>query len=237
MTQEQPLPPRAVCIGHSHSACVAEAVRVAAAPVDVLNFWDLPGAIEDDGDGVTLAPHVLARLRAPVFSLVGGAVHHDVGLLMHRQPYDFIDPAEPDAPCVPDPTYVPYDAVMAGLRRRTQPYLRIMDAVRAAVDGPMFHMQSPPIFAHEAPQEHDPGWVAYHGAGRRIAPAPFRRKLWRMHSAIVEAHCAAAGIAWVACPKAACDEAGYLRQGLNGKPAHANAQYGALVLQQIITLY
>ncbi len=226
----------AFCIGHSHSACLAEAARSAGAPLDVLNFWDWPGAILDNSGTVQFAPFVLERMRAPVFSLIGGAVHYDVGLILHDVPFDFIDTAEPDSPLIPQASLIPYSAVRRALLRRTEPYLRIMDAVREAVNGPVFHMQSPPIFEAEAVQEHDPGWVAFYGKGHRIAPAPFRRKLWRMHSAIVAHHCAESGIVFVPCPPEAFDEAGYLRPGLNGRPAHANAAYGALVLDQILAL-
>jgi hypothetical protein len=226
----------AVCIGHSHSACVAEAALAAGAPLDVLNFWNLPGAVVTNAGEVNLAPFVAERLRAPVFSLVGGAVHYDVGLILHPLPFDFIDPAEPDIPLVPQAAVIPYSAVRHAIARRTEPYLRIMDAVRASVHGAVFHLQSPPVFVAESVQEDDPGWVAFYGKGHCIAPAPFRKKLWRMHSALVAEHCAATGITFVPCPPEAMDAEGYLRPGLNGRPAHANAAYGKLVLDQILRL-
>jgi hypothetical protein len=226
----------AVCIGHSHSATIAEAAAASGTDLEVLNFWNLPGAIVTDDGPVHFAPHVRARLRAPAFSLIGGAVHYDIGLLLHRTPFDFIDPAAPDDPLVPGATLIPYGAIRAAMEVRTRPFLDIMDLVRQAVDGPVFHMQSPPVYADEQVHENDPGWVAYHGNGRAVAPAPFRRKLWRMHSAIVAAHCAAGGITFVPCPAASMDPAGYLRAGLNGRPAHANAAYGALVIDQMYQL-
>jgi hypothetical protein len=225
-----------VCIGHSHSANLEEAVRAEGAPVEVLNFWSHPGAFIVDEDGTRLAPHIAARLAPPVFSLVGGAVHYDIGLVLPPEPFDFIDPERPTAPLLPGATLLPYGAMRRAMEARTAPYLRIMDAVRAAVTGDVYHLQSPPVYEAEEVQEDDPGWVMFYGRGRRMAPAYFRQKLWRLHSAIVASHCAATGITFIPCPPDSLDEAGYLRPGLNGKPAHANMAYGALVLAQITGL-
>jgi hypothetical protein len=225
--------PRAVCIGHSHAANLEDAVRAQGAPVEVLNFWNHPGAVITDDSGTRLAPHIAARLAPPVFSLVGGAVHYDIGLVLPPDPFDFIDPHAPDGPLLPGATLLPYGAMRRAMATRTAPYLRIMDAVRDVVTGPVYHLQSPPIFEAEAVQEDDPGWVMFYGRGRRMAPAHFRQKLWRLHSAIVADHCAATGITFIPCPPESMTGSGFLRPGLNGKPAHANAAYGALVLAQV----
>ncbi len=223
----------AVCIGHSHSACVAEAANAAGETLEVLNFWNLPGALIADQGPLHFSPGLRARLHAPIFSMIGGAVHYDIGLLLHRPPFDFIDPAAEHEPLQPGATLIPYGAVRRIMEARSRPYLAIMDLVRQAVDGPMFQMQSPPVYAGEQVHEDDPGWVTFHGRGHTVAPAPFRRRLWRMQSDIIAGHCAATGIVFVPCPPAAMDADFYLRPGLNGRPAHANAAYGALVLDQI----
>jgi len=237
-TRKPPPAIAAICIGHSHAANLQDAAQEDGVAIEVLNFWGLPGAVIDDADGVRLAPYVAARLSAPgvgtpVFSLVGGAVHYDIGLLVPEPAFDVIDPARPDAPLLEGATIIPHGALRHAVARRTAPYLRIMDAVRAAATGPVFHLQSPPVYEDEAVQEHDYGWVAFYGTGRRIAPAWFRQRLWRMHSDVVAAHCAANGITFVPCPPAAMTPEGYLRPGLNGRPAHANAAYGRLLLEQI----
>ena len=226
----------AVCIGHSHAACVAAAAAERGVQLLVLNFWQMPGAVIGEGSHARFAPFVIEQLHAPVFSMIGGAVHHDIGLLLPLRPFDFIDPAEPHLPRMQDATLIPYHAVLKNMRVRATPFLRLMDCVRAAVHGPMYHMQSPAIFAGEAPEEDKPDWVAYYGPGRRVSPAPFRRKLWRMHSMVVREHCAASDIHFVPCPAESLDIDGYLRSGLNGRPAHANEAYGAMVLNQILKL-
>lgn len=233
---------RATAIGHSHSANLADAVRAAGAPVDVLNFWTLPGAVTQHAGHAELSAGVIARLvppgpALPVFSLIGGAVHHDVGLIEHPEKFDFVDPDFPDEPLSPGARIIPLRAVEAALHARALPYLRIMDAVRRAAPGPVYHLQSPPIFADETLQGADLDyWTALYGYAPRVAPAPARRRLWRLHSAIVRRHCAAQGIIWVPCPPAAFDAAGYLRAGLNAHAAHANAAYGALLLRQVLDL-
>ena len=232
----------AICIGHSHSGNLAEAAQAEGVGLEILNFWALPGAVVTQTEGVSLTPSLVERLggpqsQMPVFSLIGGAVHHDIGLVLHPEPYDFVDPADRAAPLVPGATMIPFHAIVAALRARVAPYLALMDAVRRACGGPMFHMQSPPIFAGEQLVGQDEAyWLAYHGQRLPIAPAFFRKKLWRLHSAIVAGHCGQAGIIFVPCPAQAIDAAGYLRAGLNAHAAHANAAYGALVLRQIEAL-
>ncbi len=227
---------QATCIGHSHAACLAEAVSAAGAPVEVLNFWGLPGAVITEGDAVSLAPYVAGRLHAPVFSLVGGAVHYDVGLIEHTRPFDFIEPGAAQERARPGAELIPFAAVRRAMMQRTSPYLRIMDAVRRIVAGAMFHFQSPPVFEAETVHEEDPGWVAFYGMGRKVTPGAFRQKLWRLHSALVAEHCAANNIVFVPCPPQAFDANGYLRPEYVGKPAHTNAAYGHLVLNQLLTL-
>jgi hypothetical protein len=229
----------AICIGHSHSSNVAEAAAAAGIAIDVLNFWVLNSEVIQTPQGTDFGPALRARLAPtgpalPVFSLIGGAVHHDIGLVQHPTPYDFVDPADAAAPLVPGATLVPYDAVVTALQTRMAPYLAMMDTVRRLCAGAVYHLQSPPVFADEVLNGIDAAyWAAYHGQPLPISPAYFRKKLWRLHSAIVARHSDATGITFVPCPPESMDAAGYLRPGLNAHAAHANAAYGALLLRQI----
>ncbi len=222
-----------VCIGHSHSENVAAAAVAAGFPLETINFWQVKNALTDTGTTVALAPEILSRLTAPVFSLIGGAVHHDIGLLVHPRPYDFVWPGRPELPLDQGAEIVPYDMIHAALRAGAQPYLRIMAAVRAAIQGPMFHMESPPIYAEESVPVGDLGWIAFFGNDRQIAPAWLRYKLWRVHSEIIRTYCDEMGIVFVAHPPAAIDSRGFLSTEFHGTPAHANRNYGALVLRQM----
>jgi cephalosporin hydroxylase/GT2 family glycosyltransferase len=224
---------RLVCIGHSHTETVSAAAKSQGVPLEVLNFWHLPNPFVGTAGALRLVPAIAERLVAPVFSLIGGAVHQDVGLVLHPRPFDFVWPGDPDLPLAAGAEIVPFDAVHAALFERTQHYRDIMDAVRAATDGPVFHLESPPTYeAEELPQD-DPGFFHMFGQDAQFSPAWFRFKLWRAHSAIIADHCAESGITFLPHPPEAVDARGFLRAAFHGTPAHANAAYGALLLRQM----
>ncbi len=222
-----------VCIGHSHTEHLAAAAASAGIRLEIFNFWHLPGAVTVEAGQTRLSSELRSRLKAPVFSLIGGAVHQDVGLIQHARPFDLVLPDRPDLPLAPGAEVIPHGAVHAAMLARTRPYLDIMSAVRDAVDGAMFHMESPPTYADEQVPADDPGFHLFFGEGVSFSPAWLRYKLWRLHSAIVSAHCRAAGIVFVPHPAESVSEAGFLREQFHGTPAHANAAYGELVLAQL----
>ena len=224
---------RLVIIGHSHTEPVAAAAAAAGVPLDMLNFWHLPEPfIEADGR-LVLKPPLRARLLAPVFSLVGGNVHQDVGLVVHPRRFDFVWPAQPELALEDDAEIIPFDAVHAALSERAGHFLDIMSAVRDATTGPVFHMESPPTYGPEELPRDDAGFYHFFGKDAQFSPPWLRFKLWRVHSDIIAAHCRAIGIQFVAHPAEAVTEAGFLRDEYHGTPAHANAAYGALVLAQM----
>jgi len=222
-----------VCIGHSHSEVVKAAAEAAGAPVEVYNFWHQVEPLVTEGGVVRLAPWLAAKMRAPVFSLIGGAVHHDIGLLEHERAWDVVVPGFEPLPVAEGAELVPHGAVRANILERLQPYFAIMDAVRGVVDGAVYQMQSPPIYAADQVPGDDPGWDGYHGAGRRMSSPWLRWKLWWMQSELIAARCRESGIRYVACPAEALDADGFMRAGFAGSPGHANAAYGALLLGQI----
>jgi hypothetical protein len=211
--------------------CVAAAAANAAIPLDAINFWHTLPFCEDGS--VELTPEVCSRLIAPVFSLIGGAVHHDVGLFVHSRPYDFVLPERETLPLIEGAELVPYDAVYAAMQVRTRPHLKTMAAVRAATKGQMFHMESPPVFANEVAPTDIPGWMPHLKEYAAISPVWFRYKLWRVHSRIIRTYCNEADIVFIPHPSEAVDAQGLLAVAFYGQTAHANREYGAMVLRQI----
>jgi hypothetical protein len=223
-----------VCIGHSHIEIVRAAAVSAGVPLEGLNFWHFAGGVSIHADGsVELAPEIRARLVAPLFSLVGGAVHLDIGLFDHPRPYDFVWPERQDLPLSNGAELVPYDAIYAAMQARTQPYLEIIGAIRAAIRGPMFHMESPPTYADETVPPNAPDSWTYFRENPSISPVWLRYKLWRVHSGIVRAYCTQANITFVPHPPEVVDAQGLLVAAFHGLIAHANQAYGALVVRQM----
>jgi len=196
--------------------------------VEVYNFWHLVDPLVTEGGVVRLAAWLAEKTRAPVFSLIGGAVHHDIGLVEHEQTWDVVVPGFAGLPVAEGAEVVPYGAVRANILERLQPYFGIMDAVRDVVEGAVYQLQSPPIYAADAVPGDDPWW-----AGRRMSSPWLRWKLWWVQSELIAARCRERGISWVACPPEAVDGEGFMRAGFAGSPGHANVLYGGLLLGQI----
>ena len=225
--------PPLVVIGHSHTETVAAAARQLGQALELLNFWHLPDPFVMEHGRMALVPAIRKRLVAPVFSFIGGAVHQDIGLVVHPLPFDFVWPERPDLPLTPGADIIPFDALHAAMLEQTRHFRDIMSAVRAAVDGPVFQMESPPTFEHEALPQNDPGFYYLFGADAAFSPPWLRYKLWRVHSGIIAAHCQTIGIEFISCPAETVDARGFLQEAYHGTPAHANVAYGALILQQM----
>jgi hypothetical protein len=224
-----------LCIGHSHIDSVIAAARAANVALDSVSFWPSLTAYSFRPDGsAELTADARARLIAPVFSFVGGAVHHEIGMFVHSRAFDFVWPEGQDLPLTEGVELVPYDALLTVMREHTQPFLEIMRTIRRHTAGSMFHIESPPTYPGEVVPMEAPVWVNLENA--RIAPAWFRYKLWRIHSAIVRDFCSQSDIAFVPHPSEAVDAQGFLATAFYGFPAHANQAYGALVLRQMRAL-
>lgn len=225
-----------LCIGHSHVACVARAAVVGGIPLQALNFWEMPDAIVREDDVPRLSASLEQRLvqhAGPVFSMIGGAAHNVLGMLVHPRRFDFVLPAQTSLPLDPAAELLPALAVRRVLESLACEYLALMAAVRRLCVGELFHIESPPPYADAARMHDDVPWGMYPGRCREISPAPLRYKLWRLHSQIVRQWCEQAGAVFVPCPAETLDPGGFMREPYYGDGAHANAAYGELVLRQM----
>ena len=231
------LPDGLVCIGHSHTETLAAAAAEAGIAMEVLNFWHLPGAVTTSGGQPQLSTALRARLKGPVISMIGGAVHQDIGLMIHPRPFDFVLPSAPDLPMAPDAEIIPFTAVQDAMRLRAAHDMGLLSAVREAVSGPVFHMESPPTYEHEELPEDDQAFYDFFGPNAAFSPPGLRLKLWRLHSAEIQAYCRSIGVTFLGHPAEAVGEDGFLLKSFHGTPAHANASYGALLLRQLLATW
>lgn len=249
-------PLRLLCLGQSHFGCVRDAAADAqdelaqagvALTTLVMNqphFEPHFNSAEDSGGPDALHPALQAevlRLNAEadaVYVSVGGTAHCVLGLLEHPRPFDFVLEGDPAVPLLPGREPLPGGVVRAALTHTS--LFRHQRALRrflpALLMRPIAHIESPP------PPPDGPLLMANLGGyGRKmtsagVAPAPLRRKLWRLHSQLVADDCAEAGIEFVGTPPAVHDAEGYLRAEalLHGNPTHANAWYGRHLIEQIV---
>ncbi len=227
------------CIGHSHVACVARAAADGNVPLVALNFWDLPGAIEHVDGAPTFSPafrEQLAQHAGPIFSMIGGAAHGVLGMLVHPRRFDFVLPLQPDLPLDPAAEILPAMAVRGMLESLMADYLSLMAQLRELCNGTLFHIEPPPPYADAERMHADIPWPLYPGMCQEISPACFRLKLWRLHTLILADWCRANGAQLLRCPTEAMDGDGYMLEPFYGDGAHANAAYGKLVLDQMKVL-
>lgn len=225
-----------LCIGHSHVACVAQAAVKLEIPLQAMNFWEMPGAILREGGVPRLSLDIELRLRrhpGPLFSMMGGAAHGVLGMLVHPRRFDFVLPAQPDLPLDPAAEILPALAVRGMLESLMTDYLALMTQLRQFCTGALFHVEPPPPYADAGRMHADIPWPLYPGMCHEISPAPFRFKLWRLHTQILDDWCRANDTKLLRCPAEAMDADGFMREAFYGDGAHANVAYGELVLQQM----
>jgi hypothetical protein len=201
-----------------------------------LNFWELPGAITLEDGVPRLSPEIEQQLMqhpGPVFSMIGGAAHNVLGMLVHPRRFDFVLPAQPQLPLDSAAEVLPALAVRRVLESLTAEYLALMAEVLRLCGGEMCHIESPPPYANAERMHADVPWGMYPDMRREISPAALRYKLWRLHSQIVGDWCREAGARFVPCPPETIDENGFMLETYYGDGAHANVSYGERVLEQM----
>ena len=246
-------PARLLGVGHSHLSALADALP-GRAPRRGLEFRLIPMIdpafepnLEHVEGGTALNRAFRARLRTEeaedadvpfVFDCISGNEHHFLGLVNHARPFDFVLESAPDLPLTPGAEVIPAGLMRERLHHAIGMARETLAGLRAATALPIWHVQSPPPVP-------DPDHIRRHAsvfadavAEHGVAPATLRLKLWRLQSEAYRAACADGGIGFLPVPEAALDPDGFLRpNGWGPDPTHANAWYGALVLDQVEALF
>lgn len=217
-----------VCIGYSHAGVLWGTGREQGRDIDAIMLWYEQNAVGSDG---ALRPDLAARVRQGrcVLAAVDRAGASVVGLVEHHRPFDFVLPAEPDLPVDPARELVPADGVRAAIAAAEAPVLGMLEQLAKLAQGPIVQVEPPP-------PAHDNGLVARHvpwgfwpGQPRAVAPPLLRYKLWRLGSEVLAETCARAGVHYLRVPKAAQDDAGFMREGLSLDGFHGDTPYGELL--------
>jgi hypothetical protein len=224
-----------VCIGHSHAFALARGAERDGVPLDAINFWETGDPWSRGEATIALRPDLAARVRPGrlVLSLIGGSAHTVLGMVEHPRPFDFVLPSEPDLPIDERRELVPAEAVRATLAEMALPFLANLPCVLDVATGPVIQLEPPPPVADEARIAPHVPWGFFPGQPRVIAPKWLRYKLWRLHSEVIAAACAQYGIGYRRVPAQAKDADGFLDPRYDHDGAHANAAYGALVLEDL----
>jgi hypothetical protein len=219
-------------IGDSHTTAISSALS--RSPDDRFDIVNLVIAFSSENYKNKDLPDYITSLYQPkfIFCTFGGSEHSVFGLLEMPQPFDFFDPH--DTSIDPQRQLISYSMVRETLARRMKRGFMLLKKVKSLYDCQVIHICSPPPFEN-IDDHHVLPRVFHDNMQYGIAPASFRRKLYRLHSSIVFNMCQELEVDFLGVPQESMNSSGFLRPELMSKdPTHANAEYGKLVLQQLI---
>ena len=233
----------AVVIGQSHSAALAHALlteRKDVSGISVYRLEDRKRPYERDVITLDNAVSLVRRLPAEtrVFLSTLGTYHNIWGLLRSGPAFDFLlDPA--DAPDLNAEIRIPHRAIASAFE------LKSCEALAGAKNPGSRQVSC--LSLERAPAEAEQRFHAgtFHGAEEAIlsrhkrqrcrsgASRNSRLKLWLMETRATARWAASEDLNFVPAPAEAFDENGFLHPQFYSDATHANAGYGALVIDQI----
>jgi hypothetical protein len=219
-------------IGHSHTTAISSALRRSPDDrfdiVNIATFFSTEKKLQKD------LPEYITTLFQPkfIFCTFGGSEHNVFGLIEMPQPFDFFDPV--DTSIDSSRALISYSMLRETMSARMKTGFMLLKKIKSLFDCNVAHICSPPPFEHFEDRHILPR-VFHDKMQYGISPANFRRKLHTLHSSIVFNMCQELDVNFLGVPHNSMNSFGFLRPELMSKdPTHANAEYGDLVLQQLI---
>jgi hypothetical protein len=236
---------RALVIGQSHSAAIAEALAGDCASVEGISIYRLGDQERPDANAVSLveAVAIVAALPAtiPVFLSILGSYHNILGLLRSGADFDFLVTTK-DAPDPQAIARIPHRAIAAAFEQNfvaAESVRKIRDAARS----PIYILSTPP------PKESDEFVLArlmsqkkksYRGKSIPevgVERAGIRLKLWTLEASLTARWAELHNMHFVPAPAKSFNENGFLASEYYAEDAtHANGRYGELVVEQIYSI-
>ena len=233
---------RAVVIGKSHSAALAQALlteRKEVRGISVHRLEDRKRPFERDVITLDNAVSLVRRLPAAtrVFLSTLGTYHNIWGLLRSGPAFDFLlDPCD-----APDPNaeiQVPHRAIASAFDQHlAKPSL--VRKIQAAAKSRVYLLSAPPpkqnnAFMLErfmAQKKQSYRGISVGDVG--LERPETRLKLWLMETRATARWAASENLYFVPAPTKAFDDKGFLHPQFYSDATHANGGYGALVIDQI----
>jgi hypothetical protein len=185
-----------------------------------------------------LNPHLIKAIQVAdaLVCSIGGNHHCAMGLIDHPEAFDFDSRELPELPLDSNRFIVPYSEIRAQLEYALgKSVLPRMLKIREVADIEVFHIESPPPSPEKQILEY-PASFADLLKTHTVAPLYLRRKLWKLHSAIMREFCEQNEISFLPVPSETLAEDGSLRKDLaNTDPTHGNTKYGSILLEHFRT--
>lgn len=180
---------------------------------------------------------ILSESNAVVASFFGNA-HNAFGLANFPNPFEFIFGPFDDYNSNKSAKTIPRSIVKTLLNEATLPINYYIQSLLSMtpVNVPVFHLETPPPIKSEAHIREFAGAYSKRIELCGVSPPQLRKKLYRLHGEPVEGYCKDQPIEYIPAPSAAFTKNGYLKaKYLPNDAAHGNAEYGKLVLEDILS--
>jgi len=235
----------AIVIGHSHSAAIAQGLsseRPDVTGISVYRLEDPKRPYERDVITIRQAVAIVRNLHAEagIFLSALGTYHNIWGLLRAGQNYDFLLSPE-DRPDPAAEVQIPHRVVMSAFEQHIVKPL-LVRKVQAFAKSRVFLLSTPPPKqSNEFMLQRFMSQKKKTYRGRSVEEIGLERpetrlKLWKLEACAIQNWAASEGLGFVRPPAAALDERGFLARQFYSDATHANALYGALVIDQIRSL-
>ena len=235
---------QAVILGHSHCNAIAAGLLQKVERWSGISVYRLEDKrAKDRSIAIPAAIKLIGDLPpdAHVFLAILGAYHNILGLLRSGDAFDVIM----GAAAIPDPeamALVPQRAMLHALGEQFALSGKLRNLI-AAARGPVFLISSPPPkrsneyildrFMRQKKQIYRGKSVRQFGIER----PELRLKLWLLETRLMADWADSFGAQFLPAPTAALDPDGFLSEAYYGDDVtHANAAYGALVLDQVAAI-
>jgi hypothetical protein len=172
-----------------------------------------------------------------IFLCFYGAEHAQMALV-NAFPFDFYMPGDAqEEMTVRNGEVIPYDVMLATCAARVARAMTIVRHLKSLTSLPIYHILSPPPASDEHAQAYPSAAFRELLAKHGITPARVRRKLWRLCNVAARQMYEGMGISVIEAPSEALDECGNLApQYCAQDPVHGNADYGALVIDRLVSI-
>lgn len=233
-----------VVIGNSHAQAIKTAAqecggKVRGIPVEVYKLHRKESTAGTDLS-LTEARELLASLSENdlAVSIVGGNHFNIIGLIEHSRPFYVWGPHSSEDVCADERQVIPVAVMRSILEEAITGERKALRQLANAASCPLIHLEAPPpkgdnLFVERSLAIRE---TQRFDLGMGIAPPKLRLHLWKIQSQLLRDLCGKLSVRFLEAPEQALDEKGFLKRDYYNRDAtHANAAYGALVLDGIVT--
>ena len=216
-------------IGDSHTNAVKMAIdELNTYDIEVINLLKARDKHLIDG---FISMNQLNCNAIHVFSMIGGNFHNAFGLIEHPIKFDFFSPEDHKID-FSDRRYVPYNMIYSYFLQRLSADIKRINKLAEMFAVKVSHICPPPPIPDEQQILSNPE-VFSDKLALGITPQRLRIKFYEIEKDVISKQCAKLGVNFIDVPAEAKDPMGFLVRDYWRGATHANAAYGALIIQQL----